>query len=283
LTDCESSELKFNNVTIAGDAAFSGSTFGSLEFKDSAARSLTFTGGYDEKKAPVPLATDHLSLRGSQFRRLHFDSYRHREDPVAFLPSFVDMGGATYDSLPRVGMASDPKQLLSFRKKLVSGYYTDHDPQPYFQMARQLRASGYLTEANRFQYLERKAARRDARRRGKLGQYLWLTALAGFIGYGIGNGYFRAFGWVVLFTVVGAIVLGYPTAQGERHGLIWRLGASLDQVLPVAKLSPEYTEFFKGATLSHWQNLYFIVHRLMGWLLATFVVAGLAGLTQKPN
>jgi hypothetical protein len=57
----------------------------------------------------------------------------------------------------------------------------------------------------------------------------------------------------------------------------------LDQVLPVAKLSPEYTEFFKGATLSHWQNLYFIVHRLMGWLLATFVVAGLAGLTQKPN
>jgi len=66
---------------------------------------------------------------------------------------------------------------------------------------------------------------------------------------------------------------------------LWRLGASLDQLLPVVKLSPKYAAFFderSADTLNFWQNAYFTWHRFAGWLLGIFILAGLAGLTQKP-
>jgi hypothetical protein len=284
MTDCASPLQQFSNVTIAGDAAFAGTDFGRLEIENSSARILTFSADLQERR---PLAKDALSLSGSNFGKLRFASYRHRDDPASFLPLDVDLAGCTYDALPSMRVADSPELLAAFREKLVARPWGDHDPQPYFQMARRLRENGHLSEANRLQYLERTRAMRQAFSHGRGLQGLWLGALWAFIGFGIGLGYFRAIFWVLLFTAVGTIVLAWspPANPDPLMNWLWRVGASLDQVLPVAKLSAHYTTFFEEKTtntLTYWQNAYFAFQRFFGWLMATFVVAGLAGLTQKP-
>jgi hypothetical protein len=51
---------------------------------------------------------------------------------------------------------------------------------------------------------------------------------------------------------------------------------SLDQLLHV-QLDAE----FDKVRLEGWTKYYFYAHRLFGWALGSFLVAGLAGLTQK--
>jgi hypothetical protein len=90
------------------------------------------------------------------------------------------------------------------------------------------------------------------------------------IGYGLGLGYFWALVWVALFTGIGAAVL-------------WCIGASLDHLLPIVELNKEFSDFFddpERERLSGLQLSYFAVQALIGYVLASFVVAGLAGLTQ---
>lgn len=83
-------------------------------------------------------------------------------------------------------------------------------------------------------------------------------------------------------TALGAAVLSFPPAA-EAHGLSWRVLVSFDQLLPIVELNKEFTEFFndpKRERLARGQLAYFSVHALLGFLLGSFVVAALAGLTQ---
>jgi hypothetical protein len=52
---------------------------------------------------------------------------------------------------------------------------------------------------------------------------------------------------------------------------------SLDQLLPIVQLDKAFDEI----RLESWTKYYFYAHKLVGWALASFLVAGLAGLTQK--
>jgi hypothetical protein len=52
---------------------------------------------------------------------------------------------------------------------------------------------------------------------------------------------------------------------------------SFDLLLPIVELDARHYEFvFEG-----WQRYYFYAHKLMGYVLVSFVIAGLSGITKK--
>ncbi|KJC57514.1 hypothetical protein UP10_28445 [Bradyrhizobium sp. LTSPM299] len=277
--------LRFNNATIDRDVTFSGGLMDGIFFEGSRARSLSF----DLKDLEAPVARMELNLAGSSIKSLAFGSEPFAETPVAILPPILNLIGCTYESLPRFPAPQAAEERLAFLKRFAAGGTNPSrvEPQPYFQLARQLRSAGYLSEANQIQYDEREAARMEFWRRGHWRQYAGLTLLCGFIGYGIGTRYFRVLWVVLLLTIVGTLVLApVPVTGNPLEAWLWRAGASFQEVLPVAKLSPHYAAFFEEKptdSLNFLQNAYFAFHRFMGWLLASFVVAGLAGLTQRPS
>jgi hypothetical protein len=156
-----------------------------------------------------------------------------------------------------------------------------YTPQPYEQLAFVFQAAGDPTKAQAVRYASRERARRQAWQERLWGlplRWLGLTLLKWTIGYGIGLRYFFALGWVLAFWIIGAGVLhfsGQP-AVGLAAGLAPRLVYSLDQLLPIVEL-----EKYDEVVLTGGVAYYFYVQKLIGWLLGSFLVAGLAGLTQK--
>jgi hypothetical protein len=230
-----------------------------------------------------------LNLSGSHFARIVFNTYK-QDDPSACLPPSVNFSGTTYESLPLItGVYSlTDDQYFEFLLKLAKGVREPrrHNPQPFSQLATKARAAGQLSFANKVQYEEREGARRQAYENADLPRFVGLSLLCWIIGYGIGYGYFRAIIPVLVLTFVGVGFLWeVPISGNLLIDFGWKFGASLEQVLPLVKLSPHYTDFFqeKGYNLAWWQNGWFVVQRFLGWILATFMAAGLAGLTQKPN
>ena len=57
--------------------------------------------------------------------------------------------------------------------------------------------------------------------------------------------------------------------------------ASIDLLLPIIDLNETHKELFKELGKSKPALTYFYFHKAVGYILASFLVAGLAGLTQK--
>jgi hypothetical protein len=155
--------------------------------------------------------------------------------------------------------------------------------QPYQQLAAVFRAAGDPDRADAVLYAARD---RELAQNWQKEEY-WGAAGLGLlkitIGYGLGSGFFLILVWVAVFTGIGATVLWCKSAEAKMKGRWWCLGASLDHLLPIVELNKEFADFFDGSKherLSGWQLAYFAVHALIGYVLASFVVAGLAGLTQ---
>jgi hypothetical protein len=64
--------------------------------------------------------------------------------------------------------------------------------------------------------------------------------------------------------------------------LPWCFGASLDHLLPIVELNKEFGDFSttRSASAERLATLLLRFPGLVGYVLASFVVAGLAGLTQ---
>ena len=283
--ECEGPNLTFHNLTIDGDVLFYACKFDSLSLEQTRGRTLTF------RQQSARIAEESLNLAGSQFSRIVFDIYQ-QDDPSACLPPAINFSGTTYDSLPLIAgpYSRRDDQYFEFLLRLAEGEREPrkHNPQPFSQLASKARAVGQLSFANRVQYEEREQARRQAYENGDLPRFVGLSLLCWLIGYGIGYGYFRAIYPVLILTLVGVGFLWpVPISDNPLISFGWKFGASLEQVLPLVKLSPHYTDFFqekeKAYNLIWWQNAWFVVQRFLGWILATFMAAGLAGLTQKPS
>ncbi|HEV2664080.1 MAG TPA: hypothetical protein VG324_04175 [Blastocatellia bacterium] len=148
----------------------------------------------------------------------------------------------------------------------------------YEQLARAFRAAGDPTKANRILYESRRRARIEAWRQREFFRWLGSSLLDWTIGYGLGGRYFRALGWVIAFTAVGAGALyfsGQPS-EGLAQGLPARFVYSLDQLLPIVEF-----EKYDKVVITGVVAYYFYIQKLVGWALGSFLVAGLAGLTQK--
>lgn len=106
-------------------------------------------------------------------------------------------------------------------------------------------------------------------------KWLGLTLLSWTVGYGHGYRIFYSVGWLLGFIVIGAIVVRRDSA-GQTKGMLWCLFYSFDMILPLVRLEKRNYEI----NLDNLARRYFYVHILIGYLLASFVLAGLSGLTK---
>lgn len=103
---------------------------------------------------------------------------------------------------------------------------------------------------------------------------MWLTLLKLFIGYGYRIYY--ALYWTGGLIGLGMAVLSL-SGQGPQQGLqYWGCSYSVDMLLPIIELDKQHDTI----TLTGWVRVYFYVHKVFGYVLASFLLVGLSGLTK---
>ncbi len=193
-------------------------------------------------------------------------------------PRALELQGFIYERLG--GNGSSRRQVCWYRGWLARDLHFSH--QPYRQLATVLRSQGEPGRANAVLHASRDRELEDAWREGKYFQAGGLMLLKGTIGYGIGSAAFRVLYWVAGFTILGAIVLWF-SADARKKGAIWCLAASLNQLVPLVQLNKEFTDYFNDpqrTRLAGWQLAYFACHAIVGYLLGSFVIVALTGLTK---
>jgi len=203
-------------------------------------------------------------------------------------PAVMDLQGFSYD------------HFRSHAEERWVERWLDRDPvfshQPYQQIASVYRAAGDPDQADTVLYIARDRELADDWNSGncdyglgliQLHRKCWnavgLGILKVTIGYGIGLWSFLALAWVIAFALLGMAILHWRSAAARNHGWFWCFGASLSQILPIVTLNEEFKKFFDDpdrARIKSGTAVYFAVHAMVGYVLASFVVAALAGLTQ---
>ncbi len=261
---------------VGDDVTLSGSTFGDvIDFSDAAlGRDFILHGPLRAKGSTSPLV---INLQNARIMRLSDQSVSWEGAGVTHC-----IAGLTYGSL----MPRDPKiePVKDWRRDWLSSDQSqtaDFDPQPYQELASVLTRSGDKDGATNVTLWAREQEREMAFGHHWL-RYAGLTFMDAFVGYGIGNYIFRALIWAAGITALGAFVLGWST-KAYNNGVLWRLQASLDRLLPIIQLSPEFDDFFRDPTgndIKNWQVLFFSAVAITGWVLGAFLAAALSGLTQ---
>ncbi len=197
-------------------------------------------------------------------------------------PETLELKGFTYERVGGFAGARAEDDMAQRRADWFIDWLAkdrSFSPQPYQQLAEVFRAAGQTGKAHDVLY-----AGRERERRAAEGVCWWTSGLKWWgmgllkvtIGYGLGHRYFWALRSVVGLVLLGAIVLA-GTGEGPAHGMPWGLSYSLDHLLPVVQLIKSHY----AIELDGFARYYFYVHKLMGYVLASFLIAGLAGLTQK--
>jgi uncharacterized protein YjbI with pentapeptide repeats len=179
-------------------------------------------------------------------------------------PPRLEIDGLTYQSSGGV-----PDTFANwFRSKL--GHYSS---QPYEQLASVIEEQGDEDLAKDIRYEGREARREHYCKEGP-----WTScASQTILKYVIGYGYYPWWAaiWAVLFFIIGLVVL-WCDKSARTKSRVWRVIYSLDTLLPVIELDDSN----KDTKLGECARNYFFVHKLAGFILATFLVAALTGLTK---
>jgi len=147
------------------------------------------------------------------------------------------------------------------------------NPQPYQHLAATLRAGGQPDKADSILY----AAKNHQLRAGNTGGWtkIKLRLLRGLIGYGYYN--YRAVLWFLAVVVLGTVLAGYSVDLTAQYAAVAdRFWYSFDMALPIVELNGDH----KKRIAENWVAVYFYVHKMLGFVLASFLVAGLSGLTK---
>jgi hypothetical protein len=187
-------------------------------------------------------------------------------------PDKLELNGFTYTFLG--SLASEDANNIATRKvsqfKELLIKHKPYSPQPYEQLAKILRKEGYPDKADELLYAGKNRELSEVE--GFL-NWLRLALLKVFIGYGY-RIYYAVF-WFFGFMTVGVLVLRL-SRQGPAHGMPYGIAYSSDMLLPIIRLRESHYDF----DLAGWARYYFYFHKLMGYILASFLIAGLSGLTK---
>nr|NIS63529.1 hypothetical protein [Pseudomonadota bacterium] len=256
----EFAEVELVSAKIGKNLDFSGSKLASIDLTGTHVRG-EFTLGPPPTKW---LERAKLTLRNTEVVAL--------QDLSNAWPDTLELDGFTYALLG--GFASEGAEDMATRQ--VSWFkewlekQEKYSPQPYEQLAKVLRKEGHVGKADDVLYAGKNRELSEAE--GLLG-WLGLVLLKVFIGYGY-RVYYAIF-WFLGFIGLGAFVLRL-SGQGPAHGMPYGIAYSLDMVLPIIRLRERHYDF----DLAGWIRYYFYLHKLMGYVLASFLVAGLSGLTK---
>jgi cytoskeletal protein CcmA (bactofilin family) len=186
-------------------------------------------------------------------------------------PAHLDLNGFTYRTLRDNSPLSDEQtsECPSGLLQCWFGKQKSFSPQPYEQLALVFQNQGRDDDARTIRYKGRERERSESTGL----KYAWLTTLDWAIGYG--HHIERAMIWTIVLLILGAFVL-WISGEGPKHGLPVGISYSFDMLLPVIKLRDAHYQI----DLAGWPRYYFYVHKVAGFVLASFLVAGISGLTK---
>jgi hypothetical protein len=177
-------------------------------------------------------------------------------------PDGIYLNEFTYRNLSNISSNISEQAETWFRKQAYA-------PQPYEQLAGVLQANGLIDDATAIRY-----AGKERERRAASGlSWVWLFLLDYSIGFGYHLEY--AFAWALGFLLLGWAVL-YATGQRTKHGTTLGLAYSFDMLLPLVQLDKKHDD----VDLDPWPQRYFYLHKIVGVILTSFIVAGISGLTK---
>ncbi len=276
-------QLDLTGASIKGELRLGSSSMKDIEWKDSPRLTLrnTSVGTLQETVATWPARLDR-ELEGLKYERFGGFGKGEKEGPS-------ERGSKWY---------------IEWLEKDKS-----YSPGPYRHLAGVLRVAGYGDIANDILYANRerernlawgarncatvrsKAATDDCRQNrvqdfaaGKSEYQMekcWrLSLLMVVIGYGYGQGYFRALLWVAGLVALGTVFLCI-SGERKKHKVLYGLPStafySLDMLLPIVRLREKH---YTDVDLTTFAKYYFAVHIVAEYVLVSFVVAGLSGLTE---
>ena len=206
-------------------------------------------------------------------------------------PRKMELDGFKFDHLGVI----DVDEYSDMSKRPVEwwigwlGRNQSFSPQPYQMVADVLRNMGKAGDADEVLYAGKNAERDMTSFPGNL--LLWLQWA--MVGYGYVM--LRSLIWIAALVSCGVYVLhhfgesrkvsaylrpiGYPQRTPRRElAVYWidLMAYSFDMLLPIIRLrDAHYAIDLEGYT-----RYYFYLHRLLGWVLGAFLVAGISGLTK---
>ncbi|RMF94055.1 MAG: hypothetical protein D6736_00740 [Nitrospinota bacterium] len=193
------------------------------------------------------------------------------EDRPDAWPNRLELNGFTYtrfDGWIGSGKEPDRREIAWFIGWLEK--QKPYSSQPYTQLARVFRQTGHTDMAAAILYAGKRRAHRETTRPFSW-RWWWLTLQQVFIGYGYRIHY--ALYWIGGSILLGSLLLRL-SGQDRVHGMRYcGLAYSCDMLLPLIDLHRPHTDI----CLEGWVRVYFYLHKLFGYVLAFFLVAGLAG------
>jgi hypothetical protein len=143
--------------------------------------------------------------------------------------------------------------------------------QPYHAVYTMLKDQGSLDEANRTEYRGRDRALILAWHEGRWLEVVYFGVLRELVGYGLYPE--RSILAITFMTLLGAVVFT-RTKEARENRMPWGLTYSFDMLLPLIKLRDcHYKIDLRGHA-----RYYFYAHKIIGWILGSFILAALAGL-----
>jgi len=197
------------------------------------------------------------------------------QDSKESWPENLELEGFVYDRLGKFytdeGKDTATRDITWLKDWLNK--QKEYKPQPYEHLASVLRKSGHVSMANSILYAGRERKRTET----ATGlNWFGLTILKYVIGYGYGYYIFYSLIWIILFIVTGMLCVWW-NKEGSKRGILWSLFYSLDIMLPIIRLDESHYDDIK---LNGFAKYYFYFQTLIGFVLASFLAAGISGLTK---
>jgi len=218
------------------------------------------------------------------------DAFVHSlEDRMDAWPSTIYLDGFTYNwwgGYDLAVIATNPNspnlavtQNTDFSERPIEWFTKEwikkqpvSTPGPYRQLATIFQGEGMQDKAVSVLYAGKDAERHHA---PDLFTKAFLTLSYLLIGYGYH--YERSLWWCLGFVVLGTIVVNL---SGESRGFKGIVGHgffySLSAFLPFIELRKKFEEI----DYERWAKYYFYIHRLAGYIIGSFIIAGLSGITK---
>jgi hypothetical protein len=191
-------------------------------------------------------------------------------------PDKLDLNGFNYRSLGGI-FAAKEDPMISRSVAWFDGWLGKQEPYtpaPYEQLAKVLRDEGRPEAADNVLY----AGKERERAQSAGWRYIWMTANKWVIGYGYHLE--RAFWWVFAFVAFGIEVL-WMSGEGQRNGMPYGIAYSFDLLLPIIQLRERHYKIDLGLVCPvRYVRYYFYLHKIAGFVLASFLIAGISGLTK---
>lgn len=262
--------VEFTNVTfttpltlayadVAGNLKIAGASLPGLDLSGATIRGELALG--DERDGEVQWTGSGMAVLRNAFVRAI------RVGPQ--WPGSLDLRGFTYQV---VTTSHDNPEQHEQELREFAGWLErskPFSPQPYHELAERLAQTGAIDQSREILY------QGEERERSNLGgfAYVWKWLLNWTIGYGY-HLYF-VWIWVGCFLLVGTLVVRW-SGEAAKHNLGTGFWYSFDLLLPLVRLREQHYDVDLKPGVRH----YFYFHKLTGYVLASFLIAGLSRLVR---